>query len=405
MYDPTQLDPGALTDFAIPGVMPSMVDPRMIAMATQDPEMQAKLEAMQPPAPRRQSLIDRVLERLYPEGAFGGFLPPEVLHSERLSALRRAGLGLLAAGGPRPQGTRNIGADVAQAFDPAQWDQHLADVAQHGMQLQATMKKLEDDQKAQAILAANPARPNETPQQYEQRLRRLSGLFLQAGLADHAQVASKMIAEVRPEKVATEITMMPDGSKQLVNKDTGEAIKTWGPGEKVVLTPEQKVQNTLAYKKQFEAEISEYANAAKAYKTYQDLRTAKGGPVNDPIRLAAALRVVAPSMSVTPDQILRGQSGGDLEGLPFIGPLIKAFNEKGELDAAGRAALDAIVDNEVQNKRTAAAALVQRHTMLGQAVGLTPEEYVYDPFVEPSKTPVPKGITGRANRVRGVLGR
>lgn len=404
-YDLPNLDPGA-SAFNFPGVMPRMIDPSQIQPATQDPNappMPAQIEA-----PSRPSLIDRVLAKLYPEGVFGGFLSPEALASERRMALRKAGLSLMAAGGPRPQGTRNVGADIAQALDPSQWEQHLSGVAQTGMQLQSMMKKMQDDQKAQQIMAANPAKPNETPQQYEQRLRRLSGLFLQSGLADHAKVVSGMISEVRPEKVDTELIgpdKTPDGSVQLINKGTGDVINTWKPGEKPVLSPEQRVSNTLAYKKQFEAEVSEYASASKAYTTYQNLRTSKGGPVNDPIRLAAALRVVAPSMSVTPDQILRGQGGGDLESLPFIGPLIKAFNEKGELDQAGRTALDAIVDNEIMNKRSAAGALVQRHTTLGQAVGLNPGEYVYNPFEEASKTPIPAKVTQGADKVRKVLGR
>jgi hypothetical protein len=403
MYDPTQLDPGALTNFTFPGVMPRMVDPQSIALATQDPN--GPPSPMPITAAHKPSIMDKVLESLYPEGAFGGFLPPDVLRSERMAALRHAGLSLMAAGGPRPQGTRNVGADIAQAIDPAQWEQHLSGVAQTGMQLQSMMKKLQDDQTAKQIMAANPAKPNETPQQYEQRLRRLSGQFLQAGLGDHAKVVSQMISEVRPEKIETDLVppdKTPDGSVQLVNKQTGDVIKSWMPNAKSALTPSEKAEKTLAYRKEFDTQVGPVTGQMQAYKAY---KAAPWGGANDALKLANAIKIVVPSSTVTAAQVLSGQAEANFGGMGLIGELLKGFSAKGELDKAGQTALEAYVESQMPNVKASAQTLIQQHRSLAESVGLDPNQTTYDPTIgETSLTPVPAIIQQRAAKVRKAAG-
>lgn len=358
--------------------------------------------------PKKKSIMDNVLAAIYPAGSFGEMLPPDVLNNERHMALRHAGLSLLGAGGPRPQGTRNVGADFATAFDPSGWDQRLASVAQTGMQLHGMQKKLQDEETAQRILEQfkfhpstdEPTEGDETPAHTAARYKGMASAFQTANLPEHAQVSMHLHDEFKPGKVETTLHAMPDGTTQLLNTANGDVIKTWGAGQKPNLTPSEIASNTLAYRRQFETEISGAETALKAYKAYTG--TQAKGAVADPIRLANALKILVPSAGISVEQILSGNAaGGDYAMLGPVGALLKAFDEKGNLGPAGRATLNAMVEAQIGNIRATAKQIVRHHRAMGSAVGLDPDTYIYDPTEDESSfAPAPKGTKDGADRVQ-----
>lgn len=360
----------------------------------------------QPPEPKK-SILDSVLERLYPSGAFAGLLPPETLHDERMMALRHSGLSLMASAGPRSgyDEPRSFGADLATALDPTGWQQQIGNTAQTALAIHGAQRKLQDEQLTDAILARYPRNPNATPQEDEQRLRAVAGEFQAHGLWEPAQVAAGMIEKVRPAKIETDILgpdKTPDGSTQLVNKQTGETIKTWARGEKPVFTPEQKAQLTLSYSREYENQIGPVNGQVQAYKAYH---AAGPGRINDPIRLANALKIIVPSGAISAEQVLNGQASAEYGALPIIGELLKAFGTKGELDPKARTMLDAYVEAQAPNFRANAQAILRRHRERAEAVGLDPNQTTYDPLAgETSLIPVPSNIKRRAARVRKAAG-
>ncbi len=95
--------------------MPSLIDPSTIQMQQQDQGLSPDSAIPGAPKPHRG-----ILDALFPTDAYSGLIPPEGLKQLQGQALMHAGLRLMAAGGPRPQGTRNIGADIAGALEGGQ---------------------------------------------------------------------------------------------------------------------------------------------------------------------------------------------------------------------------------------------------------------------------------------------
>jgi len=166
------------------------------------PMMQAGPGGDEPTAPATaprpsRSILDGVLKALFPAGALEGILPEEQLMDERRMQLRRAGLSLLASGSPKPQGTRNSFADLAQAIDPGAWEQRIAQVAQTGMTLRAAQQKQKQAAAADGIMQQFAARPNETDEQRDQRLLGMANAFQSAGLMEEAKAAADLRTSLR----------------------------------------------------------------------------------------------------------------------------------------------------------------------------------------------------------------
>lgn len=378
----------------------------MVSMGQDQP-----VEQSQP----RTSIIDRVLGKLYPEGAYGGMLPPNVLADERRMALRGAGLSLMSGAGPRPLNAppHNFGADLQEALDPQAWDKHLAGVAQTGMQLQAMMKKQEADKKFAEIMAANPAPPGgtETRSQFADRLARISSASLQAGLGEHAKATGELIKEVTPAPRQTELldpSKTPDGSVQLIDKSTGDIVKQWAAGTKPQWTAPEKAEKTLAYSRDFSNEIAPAEGAIKALKAFN--AAPWGGP-NDALKLANALKVIVPSSGVTAEQVLTGQAAAQFGDMPIIGPLLRSFKDGKELDVGARTAIRDYVQNQVPNITANAKTILARHRARAESVGLDPDQTTHDVTAgETSMIPVSAGdqngfdaITAAAKKKRKPL--
>lgn len=376
----------------------------MVSMGQDQP-----VEQSQP----RTSIIDRVLGKLYPEGAYGGMLPPNVLADERRMALRGAGLSLMSGAGPRPLNAppHNFGADLQEALDPQAWDKHLAGVAQTGMQLQAMMKKQQDDKKFAEIMAANPPAPNETRQQFSDRLVRISAAAGQAGLGEHMKALGELGHTLTPTPRQTELldpTKTPDGSVQLIDKQTGDVIKQWAAGTKPQWTAPEKAEKTLAYSRDFS---NEYGPVESSIKALQAFNAAPWGGPNDALKLANALKVIVPSSGVTAEQILTGQAAAQFGEMPIIGPLLRSFKDGKELDAGARTAIRDYVQNQVPNITANAKTILARHRARAVSVGLDPDQTTHDATVgESSMIPVSAGdqsgfdaITAAAKKKRKPL--
>jgi hypothetical protein len=346
-------------------------------MLSMGQEQDPQTDQQQQPRP---SIIDRVLGKLYPEGAYGGLLPPNVLADERRMALRGAGFSLLAGAGPRPLNAppHNFGADLQEALDPQAWEKHLADVAQTGMQINAMMKKQEDEKKFAQIMAANPPVPNETRQQFSDRLVRISAAAGQAGLVEHMKALGELGHTLTPAPRQTELldpTKTPDGSVQLIDKQTGDVVKSWAAGEKPVWTAPEKAEKTLAYSKDYANEIAPAEGAIKAFKAFN--AAPWGGP-NDAIKLANALKVIVPSSGVTTEQILTGQAATMFGDMPIIGPLLRSFKDGKELDTGARTAIRDYVQSQIPNITASAKSILARHRARATSVGLDPDQTTHD---------------------------
>lgn len=119
---------------------PSMVDPSTIQPQEQQVPAQAPDSAIPGAAPHRG-----ILDALFPTDAYKGLIDPAALKKLQGQALMRAGLRLMAAGGPRPQGTRNIGADIAGAIEGGQGSVDQGAQKQLGMdQLRIQRQQMSD---------------------------------------------------------------------------------------------------------------------------------------------------------------------------------------------------------------------------------------------------------------------
>lgn len=141
--------------------------------------------------PAKPGFFGGVLNSLFPAEGYEGLIDPAQLRGEQNLALRRAGLSLLANAGPRPRsaGPRNFGADLAQALDPAPWQQRLGQVAQQSATIGAMQRKAQMEAHA-AEIARMPEfqpRPGETDMQRDARLNALIDAYQKAGLTEYAQ--------------------------------------------------------------------------------------------------------------------------------------------------------------------------------------------------------------------------
>lgn len=141
--------------------------------------------------PAKPGFFGGVLNSLFPAEGYEGLIDPAQLRGEQNLALRRAGLSLLASAGPRPRsaGPRNFGADLAQALDPAPWQQRLGQVAQQSATIGAMQRKAQREAQA-AEIGRQPQfqpKPGETDMQRDARLNALIDAYQKAGLMDYAQ--------------------------------------------------------------------------------------------------------------------------------------------------------------------------------------------------------------------------
>ena len=106
------------------------------------------------PYARKPSIVDRVLNRLFPTAAYTGLLDPEQQQGLQRQGLLNVGLNLLQAGGPQTlqRGTlANIGASIQGVNFPQ--------MAEQALQMQAYRQQLAQQQAIAQVSARHPIQP------------------------------------------------------------------------------------------------------------------------------------------------------------------------------------------------------------------------------------------------------
>jgi len=165
--------------------------------------------AMAPPPsrPRKPSILDRLLGRLFPQGAspYGGLLTPEQLSGARRSALLRMAGTLFAEGGPKPQGTSGPLEGVGKALMAANWPEALSQAGQEAGQVNELQGQMGRRRAIEGIVQKYPPQPNETPQQAVARINQMLGDITRVGGPEAEQVAQLLSQQIRGQATAHEI--------------------------------------------------------------------------------------------------------------------------------------------------------------------------------------------------------
>lgn len=146
-----------------------------------------------PYVPQKQSILDRLVSRLFPATQM---LDPQVGQSVGRQGLLQLGANLLQAGGASPmqRGTlANIGASIGGVDINA--------LTKQAMVLQAYQNQQATDKRIGEIAARHPVKPGETPDQtYERIASMVSELAGQPGTEDLLGKLSNVLAQLRPAR-------------------------------------------------------------------------------------------------------------------------------------------------------------------------------------------------------------
>lgn len=275
----------------------------------------------EPPAPKK-SILDSVLERLYPSGAFGDLLPPEMLHDERMMALRRSGLSLMASAGPRSgyDEPRSFGADLANALNPDQWQQQIGQTAQTALAIHGTQRKLREEQDTDAILAQYPVKPGASPQEKKQRLQSLAEAFQQRGLWEPAQIALKMSNEIGPEPV------QGHAPGTIITDTQGNPIRTLPKGQPEI--PASQVLSTV------QGEVNGWEQVGKDARNFRQISTLAMQQPSEALPPQTAAALLSASQKLTGAHGgMPGEEGGVIsavgKAIPELGHLAHAIQQLG----------------------------------------------------------------------------
>lgn len=281
------------------------------------------------PTPPKKSIIDSVLERLYPAGMFGGLLPDNLLHEQRMMALRHAGLSLMAAPASIPgQPPHTFNSDLATALDPQGWQEQLGNTAQSALAIHGAQRKLQDEAVTDAILAKYPRNPNASPQEEEQRLRAVAGELQSHGQWEAAGVASGMIDKMRPEA-------LKEANGYLYDPQTGKLI-TKLPPKAATIEGSQLWSNAVA-------RLAPWQKIKETVDRYTLYRNAPSTPQSDQALLASANELLTTHGGYPDDK-------SALEHIPLLGDLyrlVQGLAGKTRLDPAERDDLIATTDRAV----------------------------------------------------------
>jgi len=184
------------------------------------------------PYARKPSIVDRVLNRLFPTAAYTGLLDPEQQQGLQRQGLLNVGLNLLQAGGPQTlqRGTlANIGASIQGVNFPQMAEQALA--------LKAYQQDQQERQALTLVAGRHPAKPGENPEQtYDRIAAMVADLAALPGSEGLIGKLSQALAALRPRTERNDWMVQAgvgaDGKPELyrINRLTGE-IRTTGLGK------------------------------------------------------------------------------------------------------------------------------------------------------------------------------
>lgn len=306
-----------------------------------DGQAQGPLAGDQPPKP---GVFGGVLNALFPTAGYEDSLSPEQARQEQQLALRKAGLSLLASGGPRPYGTRNFGADLQQALDPSDWQHRLSAVAAQSASISHMQEKAKKEAQAAQIMGRFPPVQGETDQQRDQRLSHLVDAYQQAGLMEYAKAASDLRSSVRAPGLVERNGILYD--------HWGNAV-TSAPGGDVGVDGSQLYSTAVQRLNQF-ADTHDAVMVLNRARAAQPMNGQKLDPVTSGTLISAAQRILGTHNALAQDEenplkaLAHAHSAGDLG--KFLAAILSSGG--GQLTVAQRDEILKLVDPVITDINT-----------------------------------------------------
>jgi hypothetical protein len=298
------------------------------------------------------------LGMLFPSGPYGA-MPGLNLGALRRGQLMDLSARLLAAGGPKPQGTSSTLSDIGGALGGAQesWQQRLPQAANAAMQLtqyqyqmqgrQALMKAMQEE--------GGPPKPGDSPTAavawYSRMARRMAdagpaGLPFATQFATLAETQHRALGDLKyedgvitPADLQANPNIGPAGAYGAIGRDpnTGAPVVFQA---KPRLTPEQSTSKGIELRGKFADEIKPGNTAALAYQAYKDINSGDTSRAADMQRAQLAGRMLGEGGTVP------GLSPGEAKDLKDM--VMEMFTNAGRLDPASRSRYNASVEKAAQ---------------------------------------------------------
>lgn len=355
------------------------------------------------------------MDAAFPDQGYGDVLGPEAIKAARQAALFRAGLSLMAAGGPRPKGTRNMGADLLNAFDPNYYNSEIdrqVQARQTGMQFAAQRGIQQVSQKYRQT------DPNESPVGRANRIASMASELAQYGpmgiqAAGQLSSIAKNLHDSIPSTELVEGVDDQQGSPTagqrghwLVNKEDGSHIQFYPLGS--VLTPSEQASHAQEVLSGFEREKAPLLQARRsldAFNTIYDQVKSRSAidPQQGANLIALANDVIRPGTRVDSQQLMSGQTG-PLPG--ELGHLIEAFIDSKHMTPEQVQSLKAMVDGVVSHRMDESKYNFNhwRGTWSSQVGNYPGIEQIDDPWADyQSGSPKPAPAGGSAGGAGGGI--
>ncbi len=294
------------------------------------------------------------MDPVFPDNGYGDILGPDAIKAARQAALFRAGLSLMAAGGPRPKGTRNMGADLLNAFDPNYYQSEIdrqVQARQTGMQFAAQRGIAQVSQKYRQ------SDPNESPVGRANRVAAMASEMAQYGpmgiqaAAQLSSIAKNLHDSIPSTDLVEGVDDQPNSPTQgqrghwLVNKEDGSHIQFYPLGS--VLTPSEQASHAQDVLNGYQKERLPLLQARQSYDAFHTIYDqVKSRSAIDPQQgatlVALANDVLHPGTHVDSQQLMAGQTGS----LPGeLGHLIEAIIDARHMTPEQAKSLKDMVDS------------------------------------------------------------
>lgn len=291
------------------------------------------------PGARKPSLLARVASRLFPlDPSFASVLTPDERSGLTRSSLQRFGVGLLAAGGPRPKGTANFGSRLAEAYGGAA---PSAQDVQQILQLRDYQQKQAEQAQLQDILAANPAPDGETDEQARARLLNVQNQLLASGHVELADKLSQMIRLHEPQTGLVQVKS-PSGTRvDLVSPLDGHTIRSIDYAAKDATEPDQSRQWRTSLATEFTQQTQREHLVADGMSRLLTLAQQPQSKARDQALLTAYAQTIDPRATFAQATATPGERIGGLPG-EVANLWAAVFNGQTKLD---KATVDELISN------------------------------------------------------------
>lgn len=390
-----------------------------------DPFAQADPQGMaQPPfpvtppgPPPRQSILDRILSRIYNPGQLpSAVLSPQQIQSQQNQGLINTGLGLLSASGHRPQGSGNTGiAGIAQALLAGRqgFQQDIEGAAKNALALQGIEASGRRQQALKQIVEKyQPTVSRETPEQLSQRLASMLSEAIAVGGPEGNDVVTQITGALNAlkerENTPPSLTEVDAGDHiELVDRagNTVRSIqKAKAPGANEQ-TVEQRVASTGQLRSQFNGEQA-VQRAGVVATFYPQIAEAAGdpSPAGDLAIVFGIMKLFDPSSSVREGEQATAANAG---GVPaWVRSKWNQLIGGGVLSEALRKDYLRTAEKIVKTHRSQVDRIVKRYSGIAERNGLNPEDVIDNPLIGAAEGPLtPKALDAKGNDIlSGYLG-